>query len=224
MQNETATATNSNEATPSTEAPATLLAQADSEASRQTQTTETPAATATETPATATETTEKPAAEAATKPATQAPEKYDIKAPEGTEYDPKVLEAFTSAAREADLTQDAAQKLIEKMAPALAARQNDQIQAIHNEWIEASTADKEIGGEKLRENLEVVSRAINTYGTPELRTLLNTTGLGSNPEVLRLLFRVGKTVSEDSHVGGRPGATGAAASGAASFYPNSNMT
>jgi hypothetical protein len=200
MENETAPATTTPIADASastTEASATLLATAGNGTGtqQQPQTTETPAVKTSETPATATTTTE-------TTPAVGAPEKYEFKAPEGKEFDAGILETFTGAAKEANLTQDAAQKLIEKMGPALAARQADQVQAIYNGWTEASKTDKEFGGEKFAENLGVARKALDTFGTPELRKLLDDSGLGNNPEVIRLLYRTGKAISEDKFVGG----------------------
>ena len=140
---------------------------------------------------TATETEVKPAG---------APEKYEFTAPEGKTYDPQVLEEFSAAAREANLTQDAAQKLIAKMGPALATRQQAQIDAVHDQWAQASKTDKEFGGEKLQENLAVAKKALSTFATPELRTLLEGTALGNHPEILRMLYRVGKAISEDGFV------------------------
>ncbi len=203
MENETATATTNptDAAATTTETSATLLATADGETDKQTQTAETQAVT-TETPA-ATE-----AATTETKTA-GAPEKYEFKAPEGTAYDPSVLESFAAAAKEANLSQEAAQKLVEKMAPAIAARQDDQVKAIRKEWQDASTADKEFGGEKLAENLGVARKALDAFGSPELRTLLDNTGLGNHPEVLRFMFRAGKAISEDKFVGGNARGTGA---------------
>lgn len=200
---ETATATNPTEATASTEASATLLAAASTAAdtTQQTQTVQTPPAAAAEAPAAASTTTETPAAPVV-------PEAYTFTAPEGTEYDPEILESFSEAAKEASLTQDAAQKLIEKMAPALAARQVDQVQAIHKEWLASSYSDKEFGGEKLAENLGVARKALENFGSPELRSLLDETGLGNHPEVIRFMFRAGKAISEDKFVGGSPSGTG----------------
>lgn len=216
MRNETATAINPNKAYASDEASATLLATASTETGKQTQTEQTQTATTAETTAkdatTAEAKTETQSAAGdtktdagTTKAAAVVPEKYEFKAPEGTEYDPEVLESFSAAAKEAGLTQDAAQKLIEKMAPALSVRQADQIQAVHKEWQEGSKADKEFGGEHLPENLGVARKALDTFGTPELRKLLDETGLGNHPEVIRLLYRTGKAISEDKFVSGSPG-------------------
>jgi hypothetical protein len=208
---ETATATNPTEASASSEASATLLAstpastnlspEAPASASSGTGNTQQTQTAQPQTPTSA----EKPAngiQEPKPVEASGAPEKYVFTAPEGTEYDPEILESFTGAAREAGLTQEAAQKLIEKMAPAITARQADQVQAIHKEWLEASTADKEFGGEKLAENLGVARKALENFGSPDLRKLLDETGLGNHPEVIRFMYRAGKAISEDKFVGG----------------------
>ena len=67
----------------------------------------------------------------------------------------------------------------------------------------------------------VAKKALETFGTPELRTLLNESGMGNNPEVIRAFYRVGKAISEDKFVSGK--ATPADANDARSLYPNSNL-
>lgn len=200
-----ATGTNPTDAPASIEAPATTLVTASDGAgnTQQTQTTETPAGS---TPGTTKGTTQtSPAAEAPV-----VPETYTFTAPEGPGYDPEVLASFSGAAKEAGLSQDAAQKLLGTMAPALAARQASQIEAIHKQWVDAATADKEFGGVKLAENLGVARKALDTFGSPDLRKLLDDTGLGNHPEVIRFMYKAGQALSEDNFVGGRaPSATAA---------------
>lgn len=148
------------------------------------------------------------AAEEAAK-AAGAPEKYEpFTPPEGGQLDPAVMEEFGEVARELNLPQDKAQLLIDKMAPKIAARQAEQVQAMSAEWHAQATADKEFGGDKLAENLAVAQKAMTTFATPELTKLLNDTGLGNHPEVIRFMVRAGKSISEDRVVtGGVPGAT-----------------
>jgi len=210
MGNETAGANNPNNATGSTEAPVTSLATATDETGKQT-----PNADAQKPPVSETSEQKSPAQQSEEKPPAQqqsapvVPEKYDFKAPEGMEFDAAVLETYSDAAKAAGLSQEAAQKVIEKMAPAIAQCQLDQMNALHKEWTDASTADKEFGGEKLKENLGVVRKALDTFDplpqgatTTPLRTLLNTTGMGNHPEIIRVLYRAGKAISEDHFVGG----------------------
>lgn len=144
-------------------------------------------------------------AEEAAKPA-GAPEKYEpFTAPEGTALDATVMTEFETAARELNLPQDAAQKLIDKMAPVMAKQQTAQLEQLRTDWAAASTSDKEFGGEKLTENLGFARKAMDTFGTPELKTMLNETGLGNHPDVVRFMVRAGKAISEDKIVtGGAP--------------------
>lgn len=130
------------------------------------------------------------------------PEKYEFKAPDGREFDGETIAAYSEVARELGLSQDAAQKLLDRMGPQMAQRQEAQIQAVRDEWRKSATSDREFGGPALAENLSVAKKALDAFGTPELRDLLNTSGLGNHPEVIRLFYRAGKAISEDRFVSG----------------------
>jgi hypothetical protein len=135
-----------------------------------------------------------------------APEKYEpFVAPEGTAIDATVLTQFEEAARELNLPQDKAQQLIDKMAPAMAQQQAAQMQQLSQDWQAAASADKEYGGDKLAENLGYATKAVDTFASPELKTMLRETGLGNHPELVRFMVRAGKAISEDKIVtGGAP--------------------
>jgi hypothetical protein len=133
-----------------------------------------------------------------------APEKYEFKAQDGQEFDAGIITAFSEVAKELNLSQDAAQKVLDKVAPVIQSRQSEQVETIRNEWVEQSKTDKEFGGEKLSENLSVAKKALDNFGSPELRALLNESGLGNHPEVIRFMFKAGKAISEDTFVGNSP--------------------
>lgn len=156
----------------------------------------------------------------------QQPTQYEFKAPDGRSFDPQVIKAYGDIAKELNLPQEAAQKMLDKIGPVLQDRQSQQISEIRDSWVTDSRADKEFGGEKLQENLAVARKALDSFGTNELRALLNESGLENHPEVIRLLYRAGRAISGDRYVGGNPTA-GKAASGnksfndfAATLYPN----
>lgn len=136
-----------------------------------------------------------------------APESYEFKAPEGVQFDDTVIGAFSEVAKDLNLPQDQAQKVIDKMAPVIAARQLEQFQAARVDWAEAAKADKEFGGDKLAENLGMAKKALDTFATPELRALLEESGLGNHPEIIRMFYRTGKAISEDRFVAGQGGKT-----------------
>lgn len=166
----------------------------------------------------------------ATKPGTPtgAPDKYEFKPAEGRNFDNEVITSFSEIAKELNLTQDGAQKMLDKVGGKMAERQAQQIASIVQGWADASTADKEFGGENLNANLSVAKKALDAFGTPQLRTLLNESGLGNHPELIRFFYRAGKAISEDQYVvtGGTSGSnkpvTRDFASAAAALYSNQN--
>lgn len=135
-----------------------------------------------------------------------APEKYEFHAGEGVELDAEALKDFEPVARELNLTNEQAQKLVDAYPKILAGvqqRQADAWQAQTEEWAATVKADKEIGGDKLTANLGVAQRALDTFGTPELKEYLNGTGLGNHPELVKAFVKVGKAMSEDGVVTGK---------------------
>ena len=148
-----------------------------------------------------------PAAEEAKAPAEapKAPEAYEFKAPEGRVFDSEVMASYSQVAKELNLSQESAQRLLDAVGPKMAERQMAMIEATRNGWADSSKSDREFGGEKLSENLGVAKKALDAFGTAELRSLLNESGLGNHPEVIRFMFRAGKAISEDSMVTGNKG-------------------
>lgn len=132
-----------------------------------------------------------------------APEQYEFKPAEGREFDPKVIEAYSEVAKELNLSQESAQKVIDKIGPELAAQQERVLAQARTQWVADTKVDKEIGGTALAENIALANKTFTEFGTPELRTLLETTGLGDHPEVIRWAHRVGKAISEDGFVSGK---------------------
>lgn len=152
---------------------------------------------------TATSAPVEPGKTADTKPERAAPEQYEFKAPEGREFDPEVMREFGEVARELGMPQDEAQKVLDKMSPVLEARQAKVMEEAVAEWVESAKADKEFGGDRLDENLGVAKTFLAEFGTPEMTKLLNDTGMGSHPEVIRLFYRAGKAMGPDKVLTGK---------------------
>ncbi len=67
------------------------------------------------------------------------------------------------------------------------------------EWDTQSRADKEMAGDDGQQfdaNLAVAVKAVDKLGTPELKVLLDQSGLGNHPEVIRFAMRAGKSLSD----------------------------
>lgn len=151
-----------------------------------------------------------------------APEAYaDFTLPEGVTLDEAMLSEFAPVLKELNLSQAAAQKVID-FAPKLISQTVEGIKAqLADEargWHDAARGDKEIGGAKMAETLAVANKAFAKFGTPELKAFLASRGLNAHPELIRAFYRAGKAISEDSFVAG-----GASVSRAKPFYDNSRM-
>lgn len=170
----------------------------------------TPAATDASAPATAVATPAAPVVTDAAKPATPAtaPEKYELVSPKDTVLDPAVVTEFSGIAKELNLSQEAAQKVIDKMAPLLAKAESirgaSQVAAMVDkaatQWATEAKSDKEYGGDKFEENLAIANQTFETFGTPELKALLKASGLDNHPEMVRWAYRVGKQIVPDGKV------------------------
>lgn len=135
-----------------------------------------------------------------------APEKYDFKAGEGIEIDTDAMAEFEPVARELNLTNEQAQKLVDvypKILAGVQQRQTEAWQAQTEQWAADVKADKEVGGDKLTANLSAAQRALDQFGTPELREYLDGTGLGNHPELVKAFIKVGKAMSEDGVITGK---------------------
>lgn len=147
---------------------------------------------------------DKPAEDKEQKPE-GAPEKYEFTAAEGVELDTEAMKDFEPVARDLNLTNEQAQKLVDAYPKILAGvqqRQADAWQAQTEQWATDVKADKEIGGDKLTGNLSAAQRALDQFGTPELKEYLNTTGLGNHPDLVKTFVKIGKAMSEDGMVDG----------------------
>ena len=161
-----------------------------------------------------------------------APESYaEFTVPEGFTLNTDLGTELTALAKELNLPQATAQKLVDigvKQAQGFVASMKSGVEAAKAQWAEAVRSDAEIGGANLGPNMAVAKKALVAFGTPELTGLLNQTGLSQNPEFLRLLFRVGSAISEDTLVDGDGGGAGggkpAVRDHASRMYPKMNKT
>lgn len=129
------------------------------------------------------------------------PESYEFVMPEGIELDSVAADEFTAVAKELKLDQATAQKVADVGAK-MVQRQAEAHAKLVESWVEAVKSDKDIGGDALAENLAVARKALDTFGTPELRDVLNATGLGNHPGLIKMMHRIGKTISDDRFVQG----------------------
>lgn len=152
-------------------------------------------------------------AKPAEQPKPAAVEYQPFKVPENVKVAEVVLGKFSEIAKASNLPQEAAQKMLDELAPLIA---KDSTEAFHAQlaearkgWQESVKVDKELGGEKTSENLAIAKQTFDKFGTPALKELLETSGLGDHPEIVRWAHKVAKAVGEDKVI---PGGLSAGAS------------
>lgn len=177
--------------------------------------------TTTEAPQTAAaeQTAATPAAEVKTETKAAVPETYEFTMPEGVELDATAADEFKVIAKEAGLDQATAQKVAD-IGAKMAQRQTEAHTKLVESWVESVKTDKDIGGDNLAENLGVARKALDTFGTPELKDVLNATGFGNHPAVIKAFYKIGKAISEDGFVTGT--AKGAETDRAKVMFPSMN--
>ena len=137
-----------------------------------------------------------------------------LEPPEWIDPESEQWQAFVGLAGELGLSADAAGKLMELHRGALAKaveeplrQQQAEAERLAEEWREAVLADKELGGTQMRETTQLVALAMDRYGNEEFRELLESTGLGNHPVLVRAFRDLGRKLAEDSPAQGRPAGT-----------------
>ncbi len=139
--------------------------------------------------------------------AKQDPLSYDsVKPADGVSFNDQDWEAFKTLAAEMKLSPKQVQKLAD-FESACAKRKAEENLAQKQQQISAwANETRALYGAELEQEITYALRAANTFGGPDLRALLEETGLGNHPVVIRTLSGIGRTISEDACPGGTPAA------------------
>lgn len=136
------------------------------------------------------------------------PEAYALTPPDGLTLDAEAIAAATPVFRELGLSNAAANKLMPAAAQ-FAQRVQDQanrqllshVQAERKAWLDAARADPEIGGAKWGDTIATAASALDRLGFGKgsaFRNLLDESGLGNHPDMIRAFVKVGRAVAEDN--------------------------
>ncbi len=135
----------------------------------------------------------------------------DFTVEEGIKLDEDFLGQFKEVAKENNLTQDAAQKMIDlavghskTYAEAHEKATQEEWTNVRQGWLKELKADKEFGGDKYDETIIRGQRMVKQFGDDGLTKFLNETGYGDHGSLIRMLARIDKIVGEDKAVDGKP--------------------
>lgn len=129
------------------------------------------------------------------------PEQYVLLNDDGSELAPEQAQGFNTFFKEAGLTQEQATKMFQAYNSELKDTNSANEQAVKQlraEWYQQVLADKELGGQNLANTKMNIGRVMQKYGTPELSSYLNQTGLGLNPNFVRFMAKVGTAIGNDT--------------------------
>ncbi len=158
---------------------------------------------------------------------TQQPTGYEsFTMPEGYTMNDEQTSDYSTFAKDLGLDQTQAQKAVDKHFEFVnkAREQGMQAQeAMQEGWATETRNDNEFGGSNLSENIAGARKAMNSFSQPavndgkpvlhqdgpmkgqqmtEMEVLMNESGWGNHPAMIRVFHRISKAMSEDSFVTG----------------------
>jgi len=130
------------------------------------------------------------------------PEKYEFTLPEGMELDNKLADTITPIFKEIGVSQEQAQKLVDAYAPYVQEQVKAQQEESINYWKEQvegwKTESLKSLGANPKKEMTYAGKAIEKFGSKELRAAFENTGFGNHPEIVKFCVNVGKRLAEDS--------------------------
>jgi hypothetical protein len=127
-----------------------------------------------------------------------------VKLSDDSLLDPSYADKISQIAKEKGLSQEQVDLLAgtadQAVKDYVESVQSNHIKTIEKDWPEAVKKDEELGGKNFQESVEVSKRALEALGTPELKELLNESGYGNHPEVVRFFSRLGRKMQDDKLV------------------------
>ena len=130
----------------------------------------------------------------------------DIQLPLDVSFAPADLKDFKALSAQLDLSKQQIQKLVDFEAACAKRRAEESAAQKQQQCVAWANETKAQYGAALEQEITFALRAANTFGGPELRALLEETGLGNHPVIIRTLSGIGRTISEDACPGGTPAA------------------
>ena len=131
----------------------------------------------------------------------------EIVLPENSLLSPQTLAAFKQTAAEINLPAKALTQWLSQEENRLAASAEQAAQAHQTQLENWARQTQAAFGPRWQEDVSKAVRAADAFGGPQLRQLLEETGLGNHPVIVRTFHAVAQRICEDITPGGAPSAT-----------------
>lgn len=124
------------------------------------------------------------------------PESYDLDIPESMQVTDEAKASLDEKFREAGLTQEQA-KTVFSMYTDTVEDMNRTLTKQSAAWLDESKKDPDIGGSNFKSTTANVRRVTTRFGDEAFEAIMDETGLGNHPALLRFLNKVGASLAED---------------------------
>lgn len=126
-----------------------------------------------------------------------APAEYtNFTLPEGMELDAEAMTEFKGIARELNLSQDKAQKLVSLQAKIEKARADASVAEFDKTWKAWREETVKASGANFDKDQANVGRFIERFGSPELRKVMDATRVGENKHLFLAMAKAGELLAE----------------------------
>jgi hypothetical protein len=126
---------------------------------------------------------------------------YKLALPEGVEIDEAALAVAAPVFKELGLTNGQATKIAEVFANLRQAEGEQQAEAWvarNRDWVATAKADKTYANVGFDAAAKVANAAVRAFGDDDLVTVLNETGLGNHPALIRAFYKAGAAMANDT--------------------------
>lgn len=128
--------------------------------------------------------------------------------PEDVDLDMEAVEKFKPLMAEMGVSAENAQRLVDlavemhrRAKTGSQGKEADTLAA----WSKASHEDGEFGGAVFERSVVEAQKAMRHFASPAFIEMLDATGLGNHPEMIRLFCKIAKGISEDRFIGHQGG-------------------
>ena len=114
------------------------------------------------------------------------------------DFEPEQTENFRQFAHELGLNNQQAETIYQAYQQDIAERDQVSQQQFEQFEVDNLNALQQEWGDQFNHNLEMARRAFMNFATPEAVQIVEETGMGNHPELLKVFARIGEVLAEDS--------------------------
>jgi len=114
------------------------------------------------------------------------------------DYEPETTAGFRELAHQIGLNNEQANILFDSYINSINSQEELESQDFDQFQVENTQALQEEWGGNFDKNVELARRAFMNFATPEAVEIMEETGLGNHPEILKIFSRIGELLQEDS--------------------------